>query len=578
MSKYTFVFLFVVLLHSSAIAEPEACAPDVITKKQFSKGNPIIVLSTAEPRRFTRIFTLYEDGTAIYCFGQQQGPSGYIPYRFCKLSQKDIDFLVSDFSKFQSGNYVLNTSRNFFLFVKGGKGRKAKEITINSPKALANSPPLPDDIEVGLLQLATFHREESKPYIASRVLLEMRLADTQETQRAIDWPSAWPKPIREPGDEFLSVNLPLSQYREFCGLENNFYLFHMNQKYYSVIVQYLFPDELHKAIGSRPFVDSRVLRSVDKNSGSGTPSVAAKSLLLIQSSRERRKRNDIAGAIADLTSAIGMMPCTNPDLYKERATLKEEQKDLFGAIADYSIAIEWLERYKSTSHLIRDLTEAYLLRATCKSSNKDSEGAIADCNKALSLDSAYASAFTLRAKLREAKKDYDGALADFTQSIKCDPSASITFCRRGFLRLSLDDTNGVLKDFDKAISLHKSYSEAYYGRALAQLKLSKFQGAVSDCNSAIEFSPGFDSAYICLGGILLRIGEYSKAIDIYSSALDRFPKSARLFYERGLARSYIHDFEGALKDSEEAMRLDPAYPGAEYLVKRAKLSINHDAK
>jgi tetratricopeptide (TPR) repeat protein len=49
-----------------------------------------------------------------------------------------------------------------------------------------------------------------------------------------------------------------------------------------------------------------------------------------------------------------------------------------------------------------------------------------------------------------------------------------------------------------------------------------------------------------------------QAVDYFTAAIRRNPSDARLFARRGVARALNQDFQGALKDSSEAIRLKPA--------------------
>jgi len=58
--------------------------------------------------------------------------------------------------------------------------------------------------------------------------------------------------------------------------------------------------------------------------------------------------------------------------------------------------------------------------------------------------------------------------------------------------------------------------------------------------------------------------EYDKAIKDYDEALRLDPRYAQTFYERGLAWRNKKDYDKAIKDYDEAIRLDPKYATAFY--------------
>ena len=63
----------------------------------------------------------------------------------------------------------------------------------------------------------------------------------------------------------------------------------------------------------------------------------------------------------------------------------------------------------------------YWNRAYDKSENGDNYGAIADYTKAIELDPDYANAYYNRAILKRDLKDYYGAIADYTKAIELNP-------------------------------------------------------------------------------------------------------------------------------------------------------------
>ena len=63
-------------------------------------------------------------------------------------------------------------------------------------------------------------------------------------------------------------------------------------------------------------------------------------------------------------------------------------------------------------------------------------------------------------------------------------------------------------------------------------------------------------------------GEYDMAIADYSKAIKLEPKTARYYYNRGLAHVGIKQFDKAIADFEEFLELSPYYPKAQKVKKR----------
>ena len=84
-------------------------------------------------------------------------------------------------------------------------------------------------------------------------------------------------------------------------------------------------------------------------------------------------RGDYYGAISDYTKAIEINP-RDADAYYNRALAKDDLKDIYGAIADYTKSIE-----------ISPAADAYLNRSLLKEEIGDLYGACFDAKKAINL-------------------------------------------------------------------------------------------------------------------------------------------------------------------------------------------------
>ena len=84
---------------------------------------------------------------------------------------------------------------------------------------------------------------------------------------------------------------------------------------------------------------------------------------------------------------------------------------------------------------------------------KDYYGAIADYTKAIELEPNYADAYYNRGNSKRKLKDYYGAIADYTKAIELDPNYSNAYSNRGINKENLGDLNGACADWKKAARL-----------------------------------------------------------------------------------------------------------------------------
>jgi|TARA_B110000902_G_scaffold213257_1_gene244649 tetratricopeptide (TPR) repeat protein len=122
---------------------------------------------------------------------------------------------------------------------------------------------------------------------------------------------------------------------------------------------------------------------------------------------------------------------------------KERAKDYFGAIADYTKAIE----------LNPNNVSAYGNRGNSKINLKDYSGAMLDFNKCIELKPNNSNSYGNRGVLKSKLKDYYGAIEDYSKAIELDPREGIWYSNMGLLRDLLKDYDIAIICFSKAIEL-----------------------------------------------------------------------------------------------------------------------------
>ena len=136
--------------------------------------------------------------------------------------------------------------------------------------------------------------------------------------------------------------------------------------------------------------------------------------------------------------------------YFASANEKMKVKDYYGAIADFTKAIEIGEPPQvSMFYMNRGLAKFYL---------KDYSGAIADQNKSIELFPNPAPYYVRGQAKFFSGEDYSGAIADFTKAIELKPDYAIAYFFRGGTKEMLGDLRGACADWRRAASLGHSNS------------------------------------------------------------------------------------------------------------------------
>ena len=124
----------------------------------------------------------------------------------------------------------------------------------------------------------------------------------------------------------------------------------------------------------------------------------------------------------------------------------------------------------------------YLLSGIEKSDKNDSYGAISDYTKAIEKDPNYESAYRLRGLCKSSVGDHYGAISDFKKALNIssnDPkTAHYNYDNMATCMMDLKDYEGAYYALKKAIEINPDYANAYYN--LGQVKFN-LNYALTDC-------------------------------------------------------------------------------------------------
>ena len=101
----------------------------------------------------------------------------------------------------------------------------------------------------------------------------------------------------------------------------------------------------------------------------------------------------------------------------------------------------------------------YFDRAYEKAENGDYYGAISDYTKAIEINPNYADAYYNRGNRKADLKDYYGAISDYTKAIDIDPNQSDVFKNRSIVKETIGDIDGACLDAKKSVSLGDAASD-----------------------------------------------------------------------------------------------------------------------
>jgi tetratricopeptide (TPR) repeat protein len=131
--------------------------------------------------------------------------------------------------------------------------------------------------------------------------------------------------------------------------------------------------------------------------------------------------------------------------------------------------------------------------------------------------------------------------------------------QRGFLRRE-KDPYGAMADFDEALKIEPAFADAYSNRAWINMTRERYDVAVQDLNKAIDLGPPAASAGTARyyrGYAYQRLGNYQQALTDLDEALKLEPYNADFYLARGEVQRARENYAAALLDFDEAARRAP---------------------
>jgi len=259
------------------------------------------------------------------------------------------------------------------------------------------------------------------------------------------------------------------------------------------------------------------------------------------------------------------------------------------AISDATKAVSLNSRYAN----------AYINRGNAWFAKEDFNKAAADYAQAIESDAKSAAAHFNYGLAYHRLGQYEKAIPSIDTAIRLEPGAADYWKTRGNAKYNLSRYQDSIEDYNKAIQLNPNFGYAHYDRGLSYEQLNEFRAALSDFRRAAELIPesdtwqqeaksrsglmedklaslgssGSDDNSNKNGGVAAASdwdscagNDDSKAIsacaDIIAAGQEP-PKNMAMAYSNK-ARAHYHkdEFDQAIDDASEAIRLNPNFTNA----------------
>ena len=186
---------------------------------------------------------------------------------------------------------------------------------------------------------------------------------------------------------------------------------------------------------------------------------------------------------------------------------------------------------------------------------------LADLNQAIERDHNNPEPYFERAKLFYFDREEAGnALADLDRVIQMEPNRLDAYLLRADVETFLHHFVQAKADVEKANKLAPNSADVCMQRAHVEEVMEDHNRAVADCQKAFALKPDHFLAYGVLADAYDGLGRYPEAIQCVTRQLElhKEPHPWPLnYFSRGLLKLHARDFDGAISDENESLRISP---------------------
>lgn len=196
-------------------------------------------------------------------------------------------------------------------------------------------------------------------------------------------------------------------------------------------------------------------------------------------------------------------------------------------------------------------------------------------NQAIQAKPYLAKPYFLRSVAKINLEDYAGAEADASKAIELNPFLTDAWEARGVARQNLGKNREAIGDYKRALELIPRNRQIMFNLAIAQHEIKDYSQADSTYGELLRYYPNFDNGYLGRARLRLSQADTTAATNDIDKALALNHNSLNAYIMRAdIAIHSKRDFEAALADMDEAIKLKPRFAGL--YINRAFLRYNRD--
>ena len=222
---------------------------------------------------------------------------------------------------------------------------------------------------------------------------------------------------------------------------------------------------------------------------------------------------------------------------------------------DYMLSIQYFNRVIQAKPY---LAKAYFFRSIAKLNLEDYRGAEEDASKAIELNPYLTDAWEVRGVARQNLGMNTEAIADYDQALELLPRNRQLLFNKALALHDIHDIEGADSTFRELLEYYPGFDSGYLGRARLSLEKQDTVAAVADIEKALSINKNALNAYIMRADVAInQAKDFESALADMNEAIRLQPRHAGLYVNRAYLRYELDDFFGAMADFDYALQLDP---------------------
>ena len=222
---------------------------------------------------------------------------------------------------------------------------------------------------------------------------------------------------------------------------------------------------------------------------------------------------------------------------------------------DYVLSIQYFNQVIKAKPY---LAEPYFYRAVAKINLDDYQGAEQDCDKALEINPFIVDAYQVRGIARQTLNKYREAVSDYDMGLKYLPEEKVFLINKAICQEDLKEYDASAATYERLLKLYPNYDRAYLARAQLMLAKGDTISARRDVDKCISLNKNIPASYVIRSEIAMRHdGDYQAALNDMNEAIKLEPHYAGYFINRGFMKYKLEDYFGAMADYDYALELEP---------------------